>query len=93
MNVLSHVVASARFAVAVRDVSGAGRPGRGGRVAGRCFDTVTGEAMVGEIDAARRDGDKLGGLVRGGGRTGCRRPYGQPPVTATAGWTPGWPAR
>jgi chorismate synthase len=29
----------------------------------RCADPVTGEAMVAEIDAARRDGDTLGGVV------------------------------
>jgi chorismate synthase len=29
----------------------------------RCFDPVTSEAMVAEIDAARKDGDTLGGVV------------------------------
>jgi chorismate synthase len=29
----------------------------------RCFDPATSDAMVGEIDAARRDGDTLGGVV------------------------------
>jgi chorismate synthase len=29
----------------------------------RCFDPATGDAMVAEIDAARKDGDTLGGVV------------------------------
>ncbi|MGI8867642.1 MAG: chorismate synthase [Mycobacteriales bacterium] len=29
----------------------------------RCFDTTASEAMVAEIDAAKRDGDTLGGIV------------------------------
>jgi chorismate synthase len=38
----------------------------------RCFDPAAGEAMVAEIDAARKDGDTLGGVVEVVG-------YGLPP--------------
>ena len=64
VSVLSHVVAHRRGRRAVRDGAGAGRPGRGGRRRWCAASTRRrATAMVAEIDAARKDGDTLGGIV------------------------------
>jgi chorismate synthase len=63
VEVLSHVVS-----LGVVSAPEEPRPGRGdlGRVDAspvRVFDPVASEAMVAEVDAAKRDGDTLGGVV------------------------------
>ena len=63
VEVLSHVVA-----IGAVSAPGGGAPGPGDRERVdadpvRCLDADAGAAMVAEIDAARRDGDTLGGVV------------------------------
>jgi chorismate synthase len=61
--VLSHVVAIGEIAVPYGTLPG---PDDLATVDGspvRCFDPVSSDAMVAEIDAARKDGDTLGGVV------------------------------
>jgi chorismate synthase len=63
VDVLSHVVAIGSVAAPEGTVPA---PDDGARVdadAVRCADPGTAEAMVAEIDAARKDGDTLGGVV------------------------------
>jgi chorismate synthase len=63
VSVLSHVVRIGEVAVPYGTLPG---PDDLAAVDGspvRCFDPATGEAMVAEIDAARKDGDTLGGIV------------------------------
>jgi chorismate synthase len=62
VTVLSHVVAIGT----VSAPDGVPQPGDRDRIDAdpvRCFDEATSLAMVAEIDAARRDGDTLGGVV------------------------------
>ena len=63
VEILSHVVAIGQITA-----SGATMPGPRDRAAidadpVRCADPATSQAMVAEIDAARKDGDTLGGVV------------------------------
>ena len=63
IEIVSHVVAIGH--VCAPDGAGPG-PGDGARVDAdpvRCLDPAAGEAMRAEIDAARMDGDTLGGVV------------------------------
>ena len=63
VTVLSHVVAIGEIAVPYGTLPG---PDDLATVDGspvRCFDPVSSDAMVAEIDAARKDGDTLGGVV------------------------------
>ena len=57
----------------------------------RCVDAAASAAMVAEIDAARRDGDTLGGVVEVV-VTACR-PGSAATSTGTASWTAGSPPR
>ena len=63
VTVLSHVVAIGEVAVPYGTLPG---PDDLATVDGspvRCFDAVSSDAMVAEIDAARKDGDTLGGVI------------------------------
>jgi len=63
VEVLSHVVALGGISVDVRTLP---RPGDQETVDAdpvRCLDAAAGAAMVAEIDAARKDGDTLGGVI------------------------------
>ncbi len=60
--VLSHVVAIGTVEAPERAPSPADRDAVDGSPV-RCFDEVTGAAMVAEIDAAKADADTLGGVV------------------------------
>ena len=62
VELLSHVVAIGSVA-AGDDVPGRGDRDRVDADPVRCFDPSTSAAMVAEIDAARSDGDTLGGVV------------------------------
>ena len=63
----------------------------------RCFDPATSDAMVAEIDAARKDGDTLGGVVEvrrarpaaGPGQPRARRPPAGRPAGRRADGHPG----
>ncbi|MDQ1288751.1 MAG: chorismate synthase [Actinomycetota bacterium] len=64
VRLVSHTVAIG--VVAVPDGAAVPRPGDVEALDAdpvRCFDTVTSTAMVAEIDACRRDGDTVGGVV------------------------------
>jgi chorismate synthase len=63
VSVLSHVVRIGTIAVPYGTLPGPDDLGTVDESPVRCFDPETGERMVGEIDAARRDGDTLGGVV------------------------------
>ncbi len=72
--IVSHVVALGSVAVPA-DAAAAPLPGDLARVDAspvRCLDPAVSEAMVAEVDAARKDGDTLGGVVEVLG-------YGLPP--------------
>jgi chorismate synthase len=61
--VLSHVVSIGTVAVPAGTLPGPDDLAAVDASPVRCADPATGEAMVAEIDAARRDGDTLGGVV------------------------------
>ena len=61
--VLSHVVGIGTVEVPYGTVPGPDDLATVDESPVRCFDPATGEAMVTEIDQARRDGDTLGGIV------------------------------
>ena len=61
--VLSHVVSIGAVAVPVGTVPGPDDLADVDASPVRCADPATGAAMVAEIDAARKDGDTLGGVV------------------------------
>ena len=61
--VLSHVVGIGGVAVPDGTLPGPGDAAVVDESPVRCFDPATGAAMVAEIDAARKDGDTLGGVV------------------------------
>ena len=63
VSVLSHVVGIGSVAVPAGTVPGPEDLPAVDASPVRCADPATGEAMVAEIDAARRDGDTLGGVV------------------------------
>jgi chorismate synthase len=63
VEVLSHVVSIGQVSVPDATVPGRGELGRVDSDPVRCFDPATSAAMVAEIDAARGDGDTLGGVV------------------------------
>jgi chorismate synthase len=63
VSVLSHVVRIGTIAVPYGTLPGPDDLGTVDESPVRCFDPETGERMVGEIDAARKDGDTLGGVV------------------------------
>jgi chorismate synthase len=63
IEVLSHVVALGGAAVPDGTLPGPEDAGRVDADPVRCADPATSEAMVAEIDAARKDGDTLGGVV------------------------------
>src|SRR5260370_3880769 len=65
IEILSHVVAIGQVRTPDDPMA---EPGPGARAAidadgVRCFDAATSQAMVAEIDAARKEGDTLGGVV------------------------------
>src|SRR5579863_331229 len=61
--VVSHVVAIGGVSVAYGTLPAPGDTSRIDADPVRCLDPVTSEKMVAEIDAARTDGDTLGGVV------------------------------
>jgi chorismate synthase len=61
--VLSHVISIGTVAVPDGTVPGPDDLDQIDESPVRCFDDATGAAMVDEIDAARKDGDTLGGVV------------------------------
>jgi chorismate synthase len=63
VEVLSHVVSIGTVSVPDETVPGRGQLERVDSDPVRCSDPVTSAAMVAEIDAARSDGDTLGGVV------------------------------
>ena len=63
VSVLSHVVGIGTVAVPAGTVPGPADLPAVDASPVRCADAATGAAMVAEIDAARRDGDTLGGVV------------------------------
>ncbi|HWB65317.1 MAG TPA: chorismate synthase [Mycobacteriales bacterium] len=63
VEVLSHVVALGAVTAPDGVLPGRGDLERVDADPVRCFDPATSEAMVAEIDAARSDGDTLGGVV------------------------------
>jgi chorismate synthase len=63
VTVLSHVVRIGEVAVPYGTVPGPDDLAAVDESIVRCFDPATSEAMVAEIDAARTDGDTLGGIV------------------------------
>ena len=63
VEIVSHVIAIGQVTVAEGAVPGPGDTGRTDADPVRCLDPATSEKMVAEIDAARRDGDTLGGVV------------------------------
>jgi chorismate synthase len=72
VEIVSHVIAIGQVTVAEGTVPGPGDTERTDADPVRCLDPATSEKMVAEIDAARRDGDTLGGVVEVGA-------YGLPP--------------
>ena len=63
VEIVSHVIAIGQVTAAEGDVPGPGDTERTDADPVRCLDPATSEKMVAEIDAARRDGDTLGGVV------------------------------
>jgi chorismate synthase len=63
VEIVSHVIAIGQVTVAEGTVPGPGDTERTDADPVRCLDPATSEKMVAEIDAARRDGDTLGGVV------------------------------
>jgi chorismate synthase len=63
IEILSHVVAIGRISAPDRDAPGPQDKAAIDADPVRCADPAASEAMVAEIDAARRDGDTLGGVV------------------------------
>jgi chorismate synthase len=63
VTVLSHVVRIGEVAVPYGTLPGPDDAPAVDESPVRCFDPPAGEAMVAEIDAARKDGDTLGGIV------------------------------
>jgi chorismate synthase len=63
VEVLSHVVSIGQVNAPAGLVPGAADRDRIDADPVRCFDPATSDAMVAEIDAARKDGDTLGGVV------------------------------
>jgi len=63
VTVLSHVVRIGEVAVPYGTLPGADDLAAVDGSPVRCFDPVTSDAIVAEIDAARKDGDTLGGIV------------------------------
>jgi chorismate synthase len=61
--VLSHVVALGGVSVAPGTLPGPGDQEKVDADPVRCLDAVASAAMVAEIDAARKDGDTLGGVI------------------------------
>ncbi len=63
VSVVSHVVAIGAVSAPAGSVPGAGDAQRIDEDPVRCLDPAAAAAMVAEIDAARKDGDTLGGVV------------------------------
>jgi chorismate synthase len=63
VTVLSHVVRIGEVAVPYGTLPGPDDLDAVDGSPARCFDPATSDAMVAEIDAARKDGDTLGGIV------------------------------
>ncbi len=63
VTVLSHVVRIGEVAVPYGTLPGPDDAPAVDQSPVRCFDPAAGDAMVAEIDAARKDGDTLGGIV------------------------------
>jgi chorismate synthase len=63
VSVVSHVVAIGAVNAPAGSVPGSGDAQRIDEDPVRCLDPATSAAMVAEIDAARKDGDTLGGVV------------------------------
>ena len=63
VEIVSHVIAIGQVTAAEGSVPVPGDAGRTDADPVRCLDPATSEKMVAEIDAARRDGDTLGGVV------------------------------
>jgi chorismate synthase len=63
VTVLSHVVRIGEVAVPYGTLPGPDDAGAVDESPVRCFDPAASDAMVAEIDAARKDGDTLGGIV------------------------------
>jgi chorismate synthase len=63
VQIVSHVIAIGQVTAAEGSIPGPGDAERTDADPVRCLDPATSEKMVAEIDAARRDGDTLGGVV------------------------------
>ena len=63
VEIVSHVIAIGQVTAAEGSIPGPADTGRTDADPVRCLDPATSEKMVAEIDAARRDGDTLGGVV------------------------------
>jgi chorismate synthase len=63
VEVVSHVVALGSVEAGEGELPGPGDLGRIDASPVRAFDPAVSEAMVAEVDAARKDGDTLGGIV------------------------------
>ena len=63
VEIVSHVIAIGQVTAAEGSIPGPADAERTDADPVRCLDPATSEKMVAEIDAARRDGDTLGGVV------------------------------
>ena len=63
VEIVSHVIAIGQVTAAEGSIPVPGDTGRTDADPVRCLDPATSEKMVAEIDAARQDGDTLGGVV------------------------------
>ncbi len=63
VEIVSHVIAIGQVTAAEGSIPVPGDAGRTDADPVRCLDPATSEKMVAEIDAARQDGDTLGGVV------------------------------
>jgi chorismate synthase len=63
VEIVSHVIAIGQVTAAEGGIPGPADADRTDADPVRCLDPATSEKMVAEIDAARRDGDTLGGVV------------------------------
>ena len=92
VSVVSHVVAIGAVSAPAGSVPGAGDAQRIDEDPVRCLDPAAAAAMVAEIDAARKDGDTLGGVVEvvvHGLPPGSRQPRALgPPAGLPAGRCP-----